>query len=124
MTRILLVEDQINLAHFIALELNAEGYQVSVKHDIRTGLIAAQVWYPDMIVVSWDLPRESRMSLHYQLRADGNQVPMIGMTVEPKRDRVFSQEQDIISWLTKPFSMNDLLNAIQQICRKSVLKTP
>ncbi|KAM3098222.1 response regulator transcription factor [Phormidesmis sp. 146-12] len=130
-TRILLVEDQINLAHFIALELNAEGYQVSVKHDIRTGLIAAQVWNPDVIVVSWDLPKEAGMSLHYQLRVEGNQVPMIGMTVDPKRDlpqqislrdRVFPHEQDIISWLAKPFSMNDLFNAIQQTCRQSMLK--
>ncbi|MBW4528807.1 MAG: response regulator [Phormidium tanganyikae FI6-MK23] len=111
-TRILLVEDQINLARFIALELNAEGYQFSVKHDIRTGLIAAQVWSPDVIVLSWDLPREAGVKLHYQLRAEGNQVPIIGMTVDPKSDRFFPQ--DIISWLAKPFSMNDLFNAIQQ----------
>ncbi len=119
-TRILLVEDQINLAHFIALELNAEGYEVNIKHDIKTGLIAAQVWYPDVIVVSWDLPRETRMSLHYQLRAEGNPVPIIGMTVDPKCDRAFPQ--DIISWLAKPFSMNDLFTAIQQACRESMLK--
>jgi DNA-binding response OmpR family regulator len=123
-TRILLVENQINLAHFIALELNAEGYQVSVKHDIRTGLLAAHVWTPDVIVLSWDLPREAGMNLHSHLRAEGNPVPMIGMTVDSKSDRFFPQAQDIISWLAKPFSMNDLFNAIQQTCGKSMLRIP
>lgn len=126
-TRILLIEDRINLAHFIALELNAEGYQVGIEHNTKTGLMVAQAWNPDVIVLSWDLPSDAGAKLHAQLRAEGNQVPIIGMTVDPKndlpqqislRDRCSRQKQDIISWLAKPFSMNDLFHAIQQACRK------
>lgn len=114
-TRILLVEDHINLAHFIALELVAEGYQVNVKHDAKTTLIAAQVVCPDIIVLSWNLPGEASSKLYDQLRTMGNRVPIIRMTVDEKSDCCSQLEKDEMVWLVKPFTMNELLNVIQQI---------
>ncbi|MBD2080183.1 response regulator [Leptolyngbya sp. FACHB-17] len=116
-TRILLVEDQINLAQFIALELSAEGYQVSVEHNTKTGLIAAQVLCPDIIVLSWNLPGDAGSKMHYQLRAMGYQFPMVGMTVDDKSDRFSQAERNQIAWLVKPFTMNQLLDVIQQVYR-------
>lgn len=116
--RILLVEDQINLARFLALELIAEGYQVNVLHDAKTALIATQVLCPDLIVLNWNLPEDASSKIHDQLRAMGNRVPIVGMTVDQKSDRFSQPEKPEIGWLVKPFTMNELLNVIQQVCSR------
>ena len=122
-TRLLLIEDQINLAHFIALELTAEGYQVSVENHAKIGLIAAQVLCPDIIVMSWDLPGEASSKVHHQLRSLGHQVPIVGMTVDAKRRHLLPPELDEITWLVKPFTMADLFKAIYQV-RQMPSSTP
>lgn len=119
-TRILLIEDQVNLAHFIALELLAEGYQVSVEHHAKIGLIAAQVLCPDIIILSWDLPGESVSKIYHQLRSMGSQVPIVGMTVDARNHNIDLLKKDEITWLTKPFSMHDLLDAIYRIDSKEL----
>jgi DNA-binding response OmpR family regulator len=110
-THILIVEDQINLAHFVALELMAAGYQVTVEKDAQRGAIAAQVLCPNGIVMSWDLPVAASSKLYAQLQTMGSKVPIIGTTVDAKK-RYSESQKDEITWLVKPFSMQDLLNAI------------
>ncbi|MBN8564462.1 MAG: response regulator transcription factor [Leptolyngbya sp. UWPOB_LEPTO1] len=114
-TRLLLIEDQINLAHFIALELRAEGYQVIVEHHAKIGLIAAQVLCPDIIIMSWDLPGETASRAYHQLRSIGNKVPIVVMTVDTKPRHVLSPELNEMVWLMKPFCMSDLFKAIDQV---------
>ncbi len=114
-TRLLLIEDQINLAHFIALELRAEGYQVIVEHHAKIGLIAAQVLCPDIIIMSWDLPGEAASRAYHQLRSIGNKVPIVVMTVDTKPRHVLSPELNEMVWLMKPFCMSDLFKAIDQV---------
>ncbi|MGG6263032.1 response regulator transcription factor [Leptolyngbya sp. AN03gr2] len=118
-THILLIEDQVNLAHFIALELLAEGYKVSVEHHAKIGLTAAQVLCPDIIILSWDFPGESASKIYHQLRSMGNQISIVGMTVDARNHTIDHLKKDGIIWLMKPFSMQDLLNAIHQIDSKA-----
>jgi DNA-binding response OmpR family regulator len=119
-THILLIEDQVNLAHFIALELRSEGYKVRVEHHAKIGLIAAQVLCPDIIILSWDLPGESASKIYHQLRAMGSQIPIVGMTVDAKNYNIDLLKKGEITWLTKPFSMHNLLDAIHRIGSKDL----
>jgi DNA-binding response OmpR family regulator len=122
-THILIIEDQVNLAHFMALELMAEGYQVTVEQDAKKGAIAAQVLCPDGIVMSWDLPGGASSKLYAQLQAMGSQVPIVGITVDAKKRHSQFQEGEV-SWLVKPFSMQDLLNVMTQqvvLCKPALI---
>ena len=60
---ILIVEDEVQLARFIALELESEGYQVSVAHDGMSGLMLAREVTPDLALLDWMLPGLSGIEL-------------------------------------------------------------
>jgi len=53
---ILLIEDEIKLARFIELELNSEGYRITVAHDGMAGLTLARESTPDLVILDWMLP--------------------------------------------------------------------
>lgn len=73
---ILLVEDEVRLARFIELELNSEGYRVSVAHDGMSGLSLARESEPDLAILDWMLPGLTGVELCRRLRATGSKVPL------------------------------------------------
>ncbi len=112
--QILLIEDNATLARFIELELTCEGYQVRVTYDGIAGLTSLREAPPDLVIMDWGLPGISGLEICRRLRATGNHLPIILLTA---RDEVIDRVQGLDSgaddYLTKPFSIEELLARIR-----------
>jgi DNA-binding response OmpR family regulator len=119
MTHILLVEDEVKLARFLELELNYEGYQVSVAYDGLTAITAAQKLHPDLVIVDWMLQGLSGCETCRRLRSVGDQVPIILLTVKDEAsDRITGLDTDADDYLIKPFCIEELVARVRTNLRK------
>jgi DNA-binding response OmpR family regulator len=120
MTHILLVEDEVKLARFIELELNYEGYQVSIAYDGLTAITAAQKLHPDLVILDWMLPGLSAGEICHRLRNIGNRVPIILLTTKDEvSDRIAGLDAGIDDYVVKPFSIEELLARVNAQLQKS-----
>ncbi|MBD2567689.1 response regulator transcription factor [Anabaena lutea] len=135
MTHILLVEDEVKLARFIELELNYEGYQVSIAYDGFTALMAAQKFHPDLVILDGMLPGVSGLEICRRLRNTDDKVPIILLTPEDEvSDSVreacalhSARPSNCISgldagandYVQKPFSIEELLAKVRIHLRRN-----
>ena len=111
---ILLIEDQVNLARFIELELKCEGYRVSVAHDGRTGLTLMQESAPNLVILDLVLPRLSGLEVCRHFRASGNPLPIIIITVKDEpAERIALLQAGAKGYIVKPFCMGDLIARVR-----------
>lgn len=116
---ILLVEDEINLARFMELELTSEGYQVSMAHDGILGMSLARELSPDLAIVDWMLPGLSGLELCRRLRSTGNTIPVIILTAKDDvLDRVMGLDAGADDYVVKPFSIEELSARIRAHLRR------
>jgi DNA-binding response OmpR family regulator len=117
--RILLVEDDPKLAGFIGEELILEGYQVNVAHNGLDGLTMARNIQPDLLILDWMLPGISGLDLCLRLRSTGIQVPIIMLTAKDEiPDRVAGLNAGADDYVTKPFSIEELLARVKARLRR------
>jgi DNA-binding response OmpR family regulator len=120
MTHILLVEDEVPLARFVQLELDSEGYQVTVAHDGMTGLSIARESMPDLAILDWMLPGLSGLELCRRLRATGSKIPVILLTAKDEvGDRVAGLDAGADDYVVKPFSIEELLARVRAHLRRT-----
>jgi DNA-binding response OmpR family regulator len=117
---ILLVEDEIKLARFIELELESEGYRVSVAHDGMSGLSLARESEPDLAILDWMMPGLTGVELCRRLRSTGIKIPVILLTAKDEvEDRVTGLDAGADDYLVKPFSIEELLARIRAHLRRT-----
>ncbi|MEH2074685.1 MAG: response regulator transcription factor [Nostoc sp.] len=120
MTHILLVEDEVKLARFVELELNYEGYQVSIAYDGLTALTAARELHLDLVILDWMLPGLSGLEICRRLRSIGDKVPIILLTVKDEEsDRIAGLDAGADDYLVKPFSVDELLARVSTHLRRN-----
>ncbi|MEH1822781.1 MAG: response regulator transcription factor [Nostoc sp.] len=120
MTHILLVEDEVKLARFVELELNYEGYQVSIAYDGLTALTAARELHLDLVILDWMLPGLSGLEIYRPLRNIIDKVPIILLTVKDEvSDRIAGLDAGADDYLVKPFSVDELLARVGTHLRRS-----
>jgi DNA-binding response OmpR family regulator len=118
--RILLVEDDPKLAKFIETELSLEGYQVTVAQNGLDGLMVARDTQPDLLILDWMLPGISGLDLCLRLRSTGIQIPIIMLTARDEvPDRVTGLNAGADDYVTKPFSMEELLARVKARLRRT-----
>jgi DNA-binding response OmpR family regulator len=123
--RILLVEDDLKLAGFIGEELTLEGYQVTVAHNGLDGLMIAREIQPDLLILDWMLPGISGLDLCLRLRSTGIQVPIIMLTAKDEiPDRVAGLNAGADDYVTKPFSIEELLARVKARLRRIQSEDP
>jgi len=123
--RILLVEDDPKLARFVEEELILEGYHVTVAHNGLDGLTNARDNQPDLLILDWMLPGISGLDLCLRLRATGSKVPIIMLTAKDEiPDRVTGLNAGADDYVTKPFSMEELLARIKARLRRMYPEDP
>jgi DNA-binding response OmpR family regulator len=131
--RILLVEDDIKLAGFIEEELILEGYQVTVATNGLDGLTIARNIQPDLLILDWMLPGISGLDLCLRLRSasattsrsTGIQVPIIMLTAKDEiPDRVAGLNAGADDYVTKPFSIEELLARVKARLRRTHPENP
>jgi DNA-binding response OmpR family regulator len=119
-SHILLVEDEVKLARFIQLELDSEGYQVSVAHDGVEGLTLARESTPDLMILDWMLPGLTGVELCRRLRATGIKAPVILLTARDEiGDRVTGLDAGADDYVVKPFSIEELLARVRAHLRRT-----
>jgi DNA-binding response OmpR family regulator len=116
---ILVVEDDPKLAHFIESDLTLDGYCVTVADNGLDGLTAARNAQPDLLILDWMLPGMSGIDLCRRLRATGMLSPIIMLTAKDEvSDRVVGLDAGADDYLTKPFSMEELLARVRAHLRR------
>ena len=117
--RILIVEDDADIAHLIALHLREAGYQLDIVHDGEQGLERALSGVYDLIVLDVVLPKLSGTELCQRLRAGGNFVLILMLTARSgELDRVLGLELGADDYLTKPFSFRELQARVKALLRR------
>lgn len=116
--RILLVEDEKNIARFIELELKYEQFEVEVSHDGREGLSKALEDKFDCILLDVMLPGLNGIEVCRRIRAQLN-VPIILLTArDAVMDRVAGLDAGADDYIVKPFAIEELLARIRSILRR------
>ena len=118
MTTVLLVEDQAELAGVIRQELEAAGYQVLHAPDGLAALALHAAHAPDLVILDWMLPKLDGIEVLRRLR-QSSPVPVLMLTARSEEiDRVLGLEVGADDYLTKPFSIRELLARVRAQLRR------
>ncbi|MEG0256397.1 MAG: response regulator transcription factor [Vagococcus sp.] len=116
--RILIVEDEKNLARFVELELKHEGYETEVHYNGRTGLEAALSGDWDAILLDLMLPELNGLEVCRRIRQAKN-TPIIMMTARDSViDRVSGLDHGADDYIIKPFAIEELLARLRALLRR------
>ena len=118
---VLLVEDATDLAQVVVRELSATGYDVSHSPDGETALRLASERTFQLVILDWMLPGIDGLDVLRQLRAY-SPVPVLMLTArDAEIDRVLGLEVGADDYLTKPFSMRELIARVRAMLRRREL---
>lgn len=111
--RILLIEDEKQMAEFIEMELNHEGYKVDVSYDGREGLKKSETKQYNLILLDVMLPNLNGIEVCRRIR-QSSYVPIIMLTAKADvSDKVLGLDVGANDYLTKPFAIEELLARIR-----------
>ncbi len=123
MKRILLIEDEPQIARFVQLELNHEGYEVTVANDGRDGLEVFKAHPFDLVLLDIMLPSLNGIEVLRRIRQLSN-VPIIMLTARDSvMDKVSGLDNGADDYITKPFAIEELLARLRNLLRKQVSQT-
>lgn len=120
--RILVVEDEEALCALLEYNLRKEGFGVSLCRDGEEAIVAVTEDKPDLILLDWMLPRLSGIEICRQVRsrAELRDVPIIMLTARGEEDdRIRGLDTGADDYLTKPFSMTELLARVRAVLRRT-----
>ena len=118
MSKILIIEDEKNLARFVELELKHEGYETEVHFNGRTGLEAALAEDWDAILLDLMLPELNGLEVCRRVRQVKN-TPIIMMTARDSViDRVSGLDHGADDYIVKPFAIEELLARLRALLRR------
>lgn len=116
---ILVIEDDQDIAHLIKLHLQDLGCQVDVAHQGAAGLTQALASPYDLIILDLMLPDIEGLSICRQLREQSTYTPILILTAKSTEwDRVLGLEIGADDYLTKPFSLKELLARVKALFRR------
>lgn len=118
--KLLIVEDEEKVAHFISRGLEEEGYTIDVAHDGRKGLDLLKEFTYDLVLLDLMIPEINGLDLLKTIRSWGNNTPVLIITAKSsKEDVVKGLDTGSDDYLTKPFSFDELLARIRALLRRS-----
>lgn len=116
--RILIIEDEKQIARFIELELQHEGYSTETAYDGRDGLKAVERNGSDLVLLDIMLPGINGMEVCRRIR-QFSEVPIIMLTARDEvTDKVMGLDLGANDYITKPFAIEELLARIRNALRK------
>jgi len=120
MNKVLVIEDNANLAFGLTRSLESEGYEVEAAEDGLRGFEMARAGNADLIVLDLMLPGMDGYTLLKQLRAQGKDVPVLILTARGEEaDKVFGFRLGADDYVTKPFSLSELMARVGAILRRA-----
>ncbi len=120
---VLIVEDEKSIVDIVRFNLEREGYAVKTAYDGEAGLNSAQEENPDLILLDVMLPKMIGFDVCRILREKGNNVPVIILTArEEEADKVLGLEIGADDYITKPFSMKELMARVKANIRRTSMQ--
>ena len=118
--RILLIEDNADLAYGLRNNLEIEGYHVEVAGDGAKGLTRARVAKPDLVILDLMLPGMDGFRVLRTLRDDGHAIPVLILTARGEEaDKVRGLRLGADDYVTKPFGVLELLARVEALFRRA-----
>jgi DNA-binding response OmpR family regulator len=118
MAQILVVEDEVDLNGLLRRELAADGHDVAQAFDGRTALALVERRVPDLVILDWMLPDLDGLAVCRRLR-ERHVVPIIMLTARGDEvDRVLGLEVGADDYVTKPFSLRELVARVRAVLRR------
>ncbi len=122
--KILIVEDEKNIVDILAFNLGREGYETLEAYDGEAGLKLALEADPDLILLDLMLPKMDGFDVCRSVRQRNRSTPIIMLTArEEESDKVLGLELGADDYITKPFSMRELLARVKANIRRTDMLT-
>jgi len=121
--KILIVEDEQNIVDILSFNLGRDGYDTIEAYDGVTGLQLALEQNPDLVLLDLMLPGMDGFDVCRKIRESGSATPIIMLTArEEETDKVLGLELGADDYITKPFSMRELLARVKANIRRVSMK--
>jgi len=125
MKRILVIEDEPQMLLGLRDNLELEGYEVQTAADGEEGLTKAAAFAPDLVILDVMLPRKNGFDVCRELRARSNSTPVVMLTARSaETDKVLGLELGADDYVTKPFSITELLARVRAVLRRTASQKP
>lgn len=123
--RVLIVEDEVKTAAYLAKGLGEHGFVADVADDGLHGLQLAQSERYDIAIFDISMPNRDGWSLLHELRSSGSALPVLFLTARDSvQDRVRGLELGADDYLVKPFAFSELLARIRSVLRRGASRQP
>ncbi len=120
MPRVLVVEDQRDLANLLAHNLKIEGLDVRTVEDGREVMPLARAWLPDLVILDLMLPGMDGYEVLRALRAVWADLPVLILSARgEEQDKIRGFRLDADQYVTKPFSLLELLERVHALLRRA-----
>ena len=117
--KVLIVEDDLNIAELLQMYLEKEGYAVTIAHDGGQGLEKFRAIKPDLVLLDVMMPVMDGWAVCKAIRAEGK-TPVIMLTAKGETDdKVSGLKAGADDYITKPFEMREVLARIEAVLRRS-----
>jgi len=118
--RVLVVEDQRDLASLLAHNLKQEGLDVRTVEDGREALPTVRSWRPDLVILDLMLPGLDGFEVLRGIRGNGHDIPVLILSARgEEQDKIRGFRLDADQYVTKPFSLVELLERVHALLRRS-----
>jgi DNA-binding response OmpR family regulator len=125
MKRILVIEDEPQMLLGLRDNLELEGYEVQTAGDGEEGLARAGSFAPDLVILDVMLPKKNGFDVCRELRARSNTTPIVMLTARSaETDKVLGLELGADDYVTKPFSITELLARVRAVLRRATVQKP
>jgi DNA-binding response OmpR family regulator len=125
MSRILVVEDEPDLAFGLEDDLKVEGYEVAVARDGESAVRRVREEHWDLVLLDVMLPGKDGFEVCRELRRAGVRTPIIMLTAKAQEtEKVLGLELGADDYVTKPFSPRELRARIKAVLRRTAPETP
>jgi DNA-binding response OmpR family regulator len=124
MAKVLLVEDDLELAGMIQAYLQHEHHNVEMLHDGEDASAMLKIYPFDLIILDWMLPGRTGIEVCQKYRASGGTAPILMLTgKESATDKVTGLDAGADDYLTKPFNIKELAARLRALLRRSTQAT-
>lgn len=120
--RVLVVDDEASLTDLLQMALRYEGWEIKTAADGSSAIATARDFRPDAVVLDIMLPDIDGLQVLQRMRADGNDVPVLFLTAKDSLDdRIAGLTAGGDDYVTKPFSLEELVARLRGLIRRSTL---
>ena len=124
--KVLIIDDEMHIVELLRFNLETSGYKTIYSYDGFDGFIKAKEEKPDLILLDWMLPNISGIEVLKKIRQDADlkKIPVIMLTAKNMEDdKVEGLEVGADHYITKPFSIKELLARITSVMRRYGMNT-